>query len=90
MKYPKFGFARATDIACRWIRKGKITREEAKRLVMEHDHKLDQRAMEDFIKLLGYTPKQFWDIVEKFWNREIFTKVNDIWQLKNPVYADII
>jgi len=38
--------------------------------------------MDDFIKFLGYTPRQFWDIVERFWNREIFGKVNGVWQLK--------
>lgn len=89
LKYPKFGFARATDIASRWIRKGKITREEAKRLVMEHDHKLDQRALEDFTTFMGYKPRQFWDIVERFWNRDLFEKVNDIYQLKNPIYSDL-
>ncbi|MDY7080713.1 MAG: N-acetyl sugar amidotransferase [Chloroflexota bacterium] len=90
MKYPKFGFARATDITCRWIRKGKITREEAKRLLMEHDHKLDQRAMEDFIAFMGYRPRQFWDIVEQFWNPELFENVDGVWRLKNPVYSDLV
>lgn len=89
MKYPKFGFARATDISARWIRKGKITREEAKRLVMEHDHKLDQRAMDDFIAFMGYKPRQFWDIVERFWNPELFENVDGVWRLKNPVYGDL-
>ncbi len=89
MKYPKFGFARATDIAARWIRKGKITREEAKKLVMEHDHKLDQRAMEDFITFMGYKPRQFWDIVEQFWNPELFENIDGVWQLKNSVRSSL-
>lgn len=89
MKYPIFGFARTTDIASRWIRKGQITREEGKTLVMENDHKLDQRAMEDFINLLGYTRRQFWDIVERFWNPELFDNVDGVWRLKNPVYSDL-
>ena len=89
MKYPKFGFARATDIAARWIRKGKITREEAKRLVMEHDHKLDQRAMEDFVTFMGYKPRQFWDIVEQFWNPELFENIDGVWQLKNWVRSSL-
>ncbi|MBN1800505.1 MAG: N-acetyl sugar amidotransferase [Candidatus Lokiarchaeota archaeon] len=84
MKYPKFGFARATDIACRWIRKGKITREEGIRLVMKYDHRLDQKTLDDFIKLMGYTHKEFWDIMEKFWNNQIFENVSGIWRLKNP------
>ena len=90
MKYPKFGFARATDIASRWIRKGKICRAEAQRLVMENDHQLDQRAMDDFIAHQGYTHRQFWDIVEKYWNRELFEKVDDLWRLRYPVYADLL
>lgn len=89
MKYPKFGFSRTTDIASRWVRKGKITREEAKRLVMEHDHRLDQRSMDDFISFMGYKPRQFWDIVERFWNPEIFEKVDGLWKLKNPIYSDL-
>lgn len=89
MKYPKFGFSRATDIASRWVRKGKITREEAKKLVMEYDHKLDQRALEDFITFMGYKPRQFWDIVERFWNIKIFENVDAIWKLRNPIYSDL-
>jgi N-acetyl sugar amidotransferase len=85
LKYPKFGFARTSDIASRWVRKGKITREEAIELVMENDHKLDQKAFEDFITFMGYSPIEFWDIVEKYWNTDIFNKVNHIWQLKNPI-----
>lgn len=88
MKYPKFGFARATDITARWIRKGMLTRQEAKRLVMEHDHKLDQRAMDDFITFMGYTPRRFWDIVERFWSPDLFENRDGIWRLKNPVYGE--
>lgn len=83
LKYPKFGFARATDIVSRWIRKGTITREEGLRLVMENDHKLDQLALEDFCKVLGYTEHQFWNIVEPFWNRDLFHKVNGVWRFKD-------
>jgi len=90
MKYPKFGFQRVSDIASRRVREGRLSLSEAKRLIMEHDHKLDQWAMEDFINFLGYTPKQFWDIVEKFWNRDIFEEVDGAWKLKNPVYKDLI
>jgi len=82
LKYPKFGFQRTSDIASRYVREGLLSLTEAKKLIVEHDHKLDQRAMDDFIKFLGYTPRQFWDIVERFWNREIFGKVNGVWQLK--------
>ncbi len=90
LKYPKFGFQRTSDIASRRVREGKISLSEAKKLIMEHDHKLDQRALDDFISFLGYTPKQFWDITEKFWNRDIFEKVDEIWHLKDTVSIGLI
>jgi len=82
LKYPKFGFQRTTDIASRRVREGELSLSQAKNLITEHDHKLDQRAMDDFVNFLGYTPKQFWEIVEKFWNRDIFEKVGGVWQIK--------
>lgn len=90
LKYPKFGFQRTSDIASRRVREGLLSLSEAKKLIMEHDHKLDQHAMEDFINFLGYTPKQFWDIIERFWNREIFKKVDGVWRLKESVYKEFI
>lgn len=90
LKYPKFGFQRTSDIASRRVREGNLSLDQAKKFIMEYDHKLDQKAMDDFISFLGYTPKQFWDIVEGFWNREIFEKADGIWQMKNPVYKDLI
>jgi len=82
MKYPKFGFARVTDVVGYWIRSGRITREEGIELIKEHDHKLDQNVLDDFLMFTGYSDHEFWNIVEKFWNKEIFEKVNGQWQLK--------
>ena len=88
LKYPKFGHARATDVACYWIRNGYITREEGIELVRKNDHILDQRALDDFLRFTGYTVREFWGVVEKFWNRDIFEKKNGIWQLKHPIWED--
>lgn len=90
LKYPKFGFQRTSDIASRRIREGLLTLPEGKRLIMENDHKLDGRAMKDFIDVLGYTPGRFWEIVEGFRNHKIFENVNGEWRLKDPVYKDLI
>jgi hypothetical protein len=86
LKYPKFGHARATDVCSYWIRAGRIMRKEAIQLVKAHDHKLDPRALSDFLDFTGYTKKKFWNIVEKFYNRDIFKKVNGKWRLKNPIW----
>lgn len=85
-KYPKYGHARATDVACYWIRTGRINREEAIKLVKEHDHKLDRESLEDFLDFVGHTKEEFWNETEKFWNKDIFEKVDGKWKLKNPIW----
>jgi len=82
LKYYKFGHARATDVCSSWIREGRISREEAVKLVKEHEHKLDPRALNDFLEFTGYSEKEFWEIAERFRNKEIWEKHNDQWKLK--------
>ncbi|MHA2356927.1 MAG: N-acetyl sugar amidotransferase [Candidatus Thorarchaeota archaeon] len=84
LKYPKFGCQRTSDIASRRVREGYLSLDEAKRLIREKDEKLDQIAMEDFINFLGYTQKEFWEIVDKLWNKNIFEQREGKWVLKNP------
>lgn len=86
MKYPKFGHATATDYASRMVRYGMITREEAVKLVREHDHNLDPRCVREFCQFLGYSEREFWDIVERHYNKELFEKdaQTQRWVLKNP------
>ena len=72
LKYPKFGFQRVSDIASRRIRDGILYKDEAKDLISLHDRQLDPKARQDFCQSLGYTNKEFWDIVNKFWNPDIF------------------
>lgn len=86
MKYPKFGHATATDYASRFIRYGLITREEAVELVKKHDSRLDPKVVSDFCDFTGYSASEFWSIVDKFYNREIFKK-DDFgqWVLKKEI-----
>lgn len=74
MKYPKFGHASATDYASKFIRYGLITREEGMNLVRKHDYNLDKKAVEDFCAFLGYRVEEFWEIVNSFYNPDIFEK----------------
>lgn len=74
MKYPKFGHATATDYCSRMVRYGMITREEAVKLVKEHDHALDPLCVRDFCEFLGYSEKEFWEIIDRHYNQELFEK----------------
>lgn len=83
LKFPKFGHATATDYAARMVRYGMISRDEAFKLVKAHDHALDPLCVRDFCEFLGYTEKEFWDIVDKQYNRNLFEKdTNGCWILK--------
>lgn len=71
-KWIKYGFGRATDHASLDIRYGKISREEGKKLVREYEGKIPTRYFEEFLKDMELDKKEFYRIVDKFANKEIF------------------
>ncbi len=87
MKYPKFGHGSTTDYTSRYIRYGIMKREEAIELVKKHDHLLDPKCVQDFCDFCGYKESEFWAIVDRHYNRDIFEK-NDMgrWVLKEAIY----
>ncbi len=86
LKYPKFGHASATDYAARMIRYGMLTRDEAIKLVEEKDGNLDSKSIDDFCEFLGYSKKEFYEIIDKLYNRELFFKNNiGKWELKEKI-----
>jgi len=75
MKVLKFGYGRATDHACEEIRNGRMTRAEAIELVRKYDtQELSDHFVNDFCKFLGYTKEQFYEIIEKSRNKDIWKK----------------
>lgn len=89
MKYPKFGHACATDYTSRFIRYGMMTRDEAVEIVRNKDHNLDPKAVRDFCQFIGYSESEFWAVIDKFYNKEIFEKdIYGQWILKNPIWKD--
>nr|WP_222125495.1 N-acetyl sugar amidotransferase [Paenibacillus bovis] len=87
LKYPKFGHASATDYASKFIRYGLITREEGIQLVKKHDHRVDQKSVQSFIDFLGYSHTDFYNIIDKLYNKKLFNKNQyGEWELKNPIW----
>ena len=83
MKYPKFGHQAATDYASRMVRYGMITREEGFKLIDEHDGNLDPRCVREFCDFLGYSEHEFWEIIDRQYNKDIFEKNSqEQWVLK--------
>ncbi len=87
LKYPKFGHASATDYSARMVRYGMLTRDEAIAQVKAHDGKLDPLCVRDFCAFYGYTETEFWTVVDKLYNKDLFDKnERGEWVLKNPVW----
>lgn len=53
----------------------------------ETENNPDIKMIEEFIKFVEYLPKEFSDILDKWYNREIFFKNKfEEWELKNPIW----
>lgn len=83
MKYPKFGHQFATDYASRMVRYGMITRDQGFEIIKKHDANLDPLCVRDFCEFCGYTESEFWAIVDKFYNKDLFEKKGQKWVLKS-------
>jgi N-acetyl sugar amidotransferase len=75
-KFLKFGFGRATDIACLHLRRGRITRDEAASIVKERDGKFPHsylgKDLREILSPLDISLEQFDEICDKFTNRDLF------------------
>jgi len=91
LKYLKFGHSVATDIGSRWIRYGMKTREEMIPLVEENDKKIDQGVVEKFCEFTKISLSEFWKIMDKWYNRDLFEQDKDgVWHPKFKVGEDLI
>lgn len=75
LRYVKFGYTRATDIACNMIRRGLFTRATALQLVKEIDPFPKTYLGKPIGKILAdidMTMSEFWAIVYRFTNKQLF------------------
>ena len=83
-KFIKFGFQRVSDMACRFVREGKLTKEQALQLIKDSDYICDPLAKKDFCRTIGITVQEFDETVDKFANKDILVKdANGKWRRKD-------
>jgi N-acetyl sugar amidotransferase len=73
IKYYKYGFGRATDYANEWIRRGKLTRQDAIAIVEKFDGACSDENIMAFCDFISITENQFWDVVKENTNKKLFT-----------------
>lgn len=77
-KFLKFGFGRATDIACVHIRRSRLTRVDGIDLVSRHDGKFPWeylgKPLEDILLPLEMSLDEFIRICDRFTNKKIFKR----------------
>lgn len=77
-KFLKFGFGRATDIACLHVRRGRITRTDALGIVRRLDGRfpLDYlgKSLADILDPLDMSEAEFVRICDKFTNKKVFKR----------------
>jgi N-acetyl sugar amidotransferase len=75
-KFLKYGFGRATDLACMHVRRGRLSREDAVRLVGEHDGKFPWvylgRNLEDILAEIDMSLDEFVRVCDRFTNKKLF------------------
>lgn len=83
-KFVKFGAQRAADIACRMVREGTLSKEQAMLLIKERDYICDPKAKKDLCNALGITTEFFDQIVDKHANPDVVVKdANGVWRRKD-------
>ncbi len=88
IKYLKFGFGYATDEICYDIREGRFDRESGKWYVNEYDGKCGEQYIEAACRYLSITKEEFWEVVDRYVNRDLFEKKDGRWVPKFTVGED--
>ena len=77
-KFLKFGFGRATDIACLHLRRNRISRQDALEMVLRHDGQFPwtylRKPLEQILEPLGLSTDDFVKICDRFTNKKIFVR----------------
>jgi N-acetyl sugar amidotransferase len=75
-KWLKFGFGRATDIACNYIRRGLMSRQQGKEFIWMHDGRFPNtylgKSLESILDEINMTVDEFMAVCDKFTNLALF------------------
>lgn len=83
--YAKFGMGRASYDAEQEVRTGKITREEAVRLIRRFDGELPQKNLVRILEYLEISKETFERVIDQSRSAHLWKKEDNVWSLRWPV-----
>ena len=88
LKWYKYGFTRLFDNLSLEIRNGRLTRDQAIRIIRERGDQTPHEDIEKFCRFVGITKSHFFEVIEKFRNPKIWTQRNGTWKLEGFLIPD--
>ena len=85
LMYLKFGFGRATQDVGIEIRRGAMTREQGLNLVNLYDAYYPEEFTKFYLDYYQITQTEFSEVIDKWANKDLFTKKNKGWVLKEII-----
>ena len=87
IKFIKHGYGKITDHCTREIRLKRLSRENAVQLINKYNNKeIDDLNL--FLNWIKISKKDFFEIVNKFRNKNFWYKKNGKWFTRNLIYQD--
>lgn len=83
LKWYKFGFTRLWDNLALEIRANRMTREQAIDILAKTGNEYPAEAIYKFCKWSGVSVREFNKIAETFINKNIWSKKNEVWEIKD-------
>jgi hypothetical protein len=88
LKWYKFGFTRTYDNLALEIRNGRLTRDEAIAVLRARGDETPHEDIARFCAFVGISRERFFEIIEKFRNREVWSRRGGKWVIEDFLIPD--
>ncbi|MCX8045007.1 MAG: N-acetyl sugar amidotransferase [Desulfobacterota bacterium] len=88
LKWYKFGFTRLYDNLSLEIRNNRMSRHKAIDIIKQRGDETPHEDIEKFCAFTGMTVQRFFETAERFRNRNIWSRENGCWKIKNFLISD--
>lgn len=88
LKWYKFGFTRSFDNLSLEIRNGRLSRDESIEWLRKRGDETPHADIEKFCRFVGISKKHFFEIIERFRNRQIWHHEDGTWKIRDFLISD--